>query len=406
MTMHLVVGAGPVGCTTASMLADAGDDVRIVTRDGGGPDHRFVERSESTPRIATRMRRAAADATVLYNAASPPYHRWVSDWPPLAASLLSVARSRRGGAGHGQQSVRVRAHPCIHGRDRSARRNHREGSCPRHESGRTRSRLIRTAACARHELRSSDYFGPRVLTSQLGDRTIPKILAGKTVSVFGDPDVPHSWSYITDVARTLVVLGTEERAWGRAWHTPTNPACSATPSHHRVERRRRGCRRVKVRSSRRSHSRHSVSSCPTSASSTRSATSSTLRSSSIPRPRRPPSGSRATPMDEALAGLSRGTATARAQWTTRMAVSTRPPLPASTNSLTSTRATRSDRVLGHRSDRKAHDGRSQSGARRQDRAHPSDHAVRWRCSRPLPRRAHRRDHANALLQAPPTPDAT
>ncbi len=76
------------------------------------------------------------------------------------------------------------------------------------------------------ELRSSDYFGPRVVTSQLGERIIPKILARKTVSVVGDPNTPHSWTYIDDVARALITLGNDERAWGRPWHTPTNPPLS------------------------------------------------------------------------------------------------------------------------------------------------------------------------------------
>ena len=29
-----------------------------------------------------------------------------------------------------------------------------------------------------------------------------------------------------DVARTIAVLGTDDRSWGRAWHVPTNPALS------------------------------------------------------------------------------------------------------------------------------------------------------------------------------------
>jgi nucleoside-diphosphate-sugar epimerase len=29
---------------------------------------------------------------------------------------------------------------------------------------------------------------------------------------------------VGDVARTLVALGSDERAWGRAWHVPTAPA--------------------------------------------------------------------------------------------------------------------------------------------------------------------------------------
>jgi nucleoside-diphosphate-sugar epimerase len=37
-------------------------------------------------------------------------------------------------------------------------------------------------------------------------------------------DVPHSWSAIADVARTLVTVAADERAWGQAWLVPTTPA--------------------------------------------------------------------------------------------------------------------------------------------------------------------------------------
>ena len=53
-----------------------------------------------------------------------------------------------------------------------------------------------------------------------------RLLAGRKVRVLGDPDAPHSWTYVPDVGRTLAVLGTDERAWGRPWHVPTGPAVS------------------------------------------------------------------------------------------------------------------------------------------------------------------------------------
>jgi len=90
---HVVIGAGPVGCTVASMLADAGHAVRVITRDGGGPDHPLVERVQADAADRTALMRAADGAIVIYNAASPPYSRWASDWPPLAASVLSVAEA-------------------------------------------------------------------------------------------------------------------------------------------------------------------------------------------------------------------------------------------------------------------------------------------------------------------------
>jgi nucleoside-diphosphate-sugar epimerase len=82
-----------------------------------------------------------------------------------------------------------------------------------HEAGRLRMT----------EVRASDYVGPGA-QSHLGDRAVPRLLAGRGVSVLGDPDQPHSWTYTDDVARMLVTAARDERAWGRAWHVPSNPA--------------------------------------------------------------------------------------------------------------------------------------------------------------------------------------
>jgi len=222
---QVVIGAGPVGWTTAAMLADGGHAIRIITRNGAGPQHPRIERVRADAADPTALLRSAEGAVVIYNAASPPYRYWATDWPPLAGSVLSVAEAT--GAvlvtvsnlyGYGPVS-----HEMIESDPLDATTT----------KGRVRAQIWRDALAAHEqgrvratELRSSDYFGPRVLTSQLGERIIAKIIAGKPVSVFGDPDTPHSWTYITDVARALIQLGADERAWGRPWHTPTGPPIS------------------------------------------------------------------------------------------------------------------------------------------------------------------------------------
>ena len=52
------------------------------------------------------------------------------------------------------------------------------------------------------------------------------MLQGRPVTVFGDPDAPHSWTHVPDIASALITLGTDDRAWGRPWHVPTNPPLS------------------------------------------------------------------------------------------------------------------------------------------------------------------------------------
>ena len=51
---------------------------------------------------------------------------------------------------------------------------------------------------------------------------MPKILAGKAAQVLGDIDVKHTWTYPLDVARLMQIVATDPKAWGKAWHVPSN----------------------------------------------------------------------------------------------------------------------------------------------------------------------------------------
>lgn len=74
------------------------------------------------------------------------------------------------------------------------------------------------------EVRPSDYVGPTAQTSNgLLAMYAARTLAGRTASVFGDPDQPHSWAAVDDIARTLAAVGQDERAWGSPWIVPSAP---------------------------------------------------------------------------------------------------------------------------------------------------------------------------------------
>src|SRR5829696_9754448 len=90
MALHVIVGKGPVGATTAAELVARGHDVRILSRSGGvsteDVEHRQVDAAD-----ADAVTAAARGAAALYNAVNPAYHRWATDWPPVAAALLGAA---------------------------------------------------------------------------------------------------------------------------------------------------------------------------------------------------------------------------------------------------------------------------------------------------------------------------
>jgi len=222
MALHVIVGKGPVGSTTAEELTARGHEVRVLSRSGGAStatvEHRQVDATD-----AGALAAAAAGAAALYNAVNPAYHRWATDWPPVAAALLAAAE--RTGAvlvtmgnlyGYGRPDGPMTPDSPLAATD---------------TKGRVRARMWADALAAQEagrvrvtEARASDFVGPQVPLDQSHlMRQIPALRKGSRAWVIGDPDVRRSWGYMPDVAATLATLGTDDRALGRAWHVPSAP---------------------------------------------------------------------------------------------------------------------------------------------------------------------------------------
>jgi nucleoside-diphosphate-sugar epimerase len=68
--------------------------------------------------------------------------------------------------------------------------------------------------------RGSDFYGPGVLGSTLGERTFIPLLRGKSAELLGNPDLPHTYTYIENFGKALAILGEQEDALGQVWHVP------------------------------------------------------------------------------------------------------------------------------------------------------------------------------------------
>ncbi|MFD6880031.1 MULTISPECIES: NAD-dependent epimerase/dehydratase family protein [unclassified Streptomyces] len=224
MPLHVVTGAGAIGTATARLLAEAGENVRVITRGGGGPEHPLVERIAADVTDTERLTALLRDADTLYNAAAPAYQHWRTDFPPLAASLLDAAA--RSGTdyvmlgnlyGYGPADG-----PLTPGQPMR----------PNSDKGRVRAAIWEEALAAHRagrvraaEVRASDFLGAHVL-GLFPLMAVPAVLAGEEAVLPVALDAPHAWSYADDVARTLIAVGAREDGWGRAWHVPSTSELS------------------------------------------------------------------------------------------------------------------------------------------------------------------------------------
>jgi nucleoside-diphosphate-sugar epimerase len=202
----------------ARLLAAQGERVRVVTRSGRGPSLEGVELVAAD--ASGDMVELTKGATAVYNCANPAYHRWLTDWLPINDALLRAATANDAVLatmsnlyGYGpvdgsitEQTPLAATHPKL----------------------RVRARMWADALASGArvtEARASDYVGYRV-NSVLEEVVLKRTLKGQTAYVYGDPDAPRSWSNVDDTAATLVTIARDERAWGRAWHVPTDAPLS------------------------------------------------------------------------------------------------------------------------------------------------------------------------------------
>jgi len=219
--LHVVFGTGQVGSALAAHLTGMGLAVRTVSRDrpralADGADWRAADVTD-----AEAAADAAKGASVVYQCLNAPYTQWPQLFPPLQRGVLAAAEKS------GALLVTLEN---LYGYGPT-------GGSPMTENlplaatsvkGRTRAAMtaeLLAAAEAGHVRfaigRASDFFGAGVTEgSTLGERVFGNALAGKRADFIGNPDLPHTYSYVPDIAAGLATLGTDARATGQVWHLP------------------------------------------------------------------------------------------------------------------------------------------------------------------------------------------
>lgn len=219
--LHVVLGAGPLGLAVVRHLARRAERVRLANRSGKAPVGGGVEVVAADLADPSEAERVSEGADVVYHCANPPYARWPELHPPLMDAVIAGAASADAKLVFGDN---LYAYGPVDGPITEDLPYGATGP-----NGRTRARIAQALVTA-HESgriratigRGSDFFGPHAHESTVGDRVFARALAGKPAQVLGDPDVPHTVTYLDDFARALVTLGERDEALGGVWHVPND----------------------------------------------------------------------------------------------------------------------------------------------------------------------------------------
>lgn len=223
--MHVVIGCnGPVGVATMFALAERGLPVRGVSRSGRSEAPLGVSVIAADARNSDEMREVCSDADIVYGTVGLPYPDWMRDWPLIVEGLLAGARGKRLVFADNLYAYGPQSRPLTEdlpltnvGRKPALRARLDARMLQAHRSNELLVTLVR----------ASDFYGPRVRRSLLGEQVIVPALEGKAAKLLPGVDQPHALTYIEDFAKALVTLAlAPEDAYGRAWHVPNAPARS------------------------------------------------------------------------------------------------------------------------------------------------------------------------------------
>ena len=220
MPENVIFGAGALGLAVARRLAASGKGVRLVNRSGKAPAPSGAEVFAADATDPAAARRACEGASVVFHSATRAYGQWDKALPPIMNGIIEGAAAAKARVVYGDN---LYAYGPIDGPLREdlpyrpvgpntkARAEMATMLMDAHAAGKVRATIGR----------ASDFYGPYGRQSKAGDVVFGRALAGKPAQVLGNPDLPHTLTFIDDFAAGLVALSQQDRAFGELWHVPS-----------------------------------------------------------------------------------------------------------------------------------------------------------------------------------------
>jgi nucleoside-diphosphate-sugar epimerase len=203
----LVLGAtGGIGGEVARQLRDAGWQVRALRRGATEGKRDGITWLAGDAMDAQAVRRAAAGCAVIVHAVNPPgYRGWAQRVLPMLDHSIAAARAE--GA-----TLVLPGTVYNYGPDAFPLLAEDAPQHPVTRKGAIRVEMERRLEAASREgarvliVRAGDFFGPRAGNNWFSQGLVKPGRPLRAVSAPGRPGVGHQWSYLPDVARTMVEL--------------------------------------------------------------------------------------------------------------------------------------------------------------------------------------------------------
>ena len=221
--LHVIVGiSGNTGKFVSEELVRLGYKVRGISSSGKGPDNIEIIKADALNQ--DQLTKAVKGATTIYHCLGLPYSQWFKKHPIIMKNVIHAA------AANGSETKIVFAENLYALGEKGAKLGPMSDKTPElaeDRKGLLRKELVHMLLEAQAKGlikvaigRASDFFGPNASNSVFNMFIIPSLIKKKPAKMFANITTKHSWIYLPDFARSLVVLGTNNQADGKMWILP------------------------------------------------------------------------------------------------------------------------------------------------------------------------------------------
>lgn len=220
-----IFGYGPTGEAVADRLRARGQAIRVVQRRRPANLPAGVEFMTCDALNTGQVLRAMTGAEQAVITIGFEYRGkvWKQAWPKAMANFIAAAEATRARIVHidnmymyGPQSAPLHEDMPLtaYGQKPAARSVATAMWLKAAREGRIRWTAIR----------APDFYGAGVDRSHIGETGLNAIAQGKSAMLLMQPDQPHAFAYVPDIARAaLSLLDAPDDAFNQAWHVPCAP---------------------------------------------------------------------------------------------------------------------------------------------------------------------------------------
>ena len=222
---NVVFGAGPLGIWVAHVLIEQGKKVTIVNRSGiissGNIEGVTVVAADASN--SEEVFEVCKGTNSVFHCAMPPYTQWPEKFPALTKGIISGVKKAGAKLIYGDN---LYGYGSTNGAVISEDLPYKAIGSKGKIRASMAEMILSEEGIEAVIGRGSDFYGPMVKNSVLGETFFQSALLGKAVNLLGNIDLPHTYTYIKDFAAALVKLSDSPDSFGEIWHVPNSPTIS------------------------------------------------------------------------------------------------------------------------------------------------------------------------------------